>query len=272
MGDSDDIHSTATSKLMERVFDLAEADAEDHTLANDNALVRKLLGSYFSEGAESLDSSALVEEACGRVWARVAKFGCRPPDGWMGTVIMSLFLLAEKGCREELSVQLWRVVAHPAEAMHAGLGRFIMRRAAVAAVVVSPVLTDFAVAVLRRGGHPPPPAAQQRDCSSGQGFGGKEEEEEEEEDGGGAAPAPSQSGLRLALFVASHILETSLQANNGTAAWEAWRWNIHLEVLVWFCLAVSVNRDARLSFETRVLRLRRPGSVHTPVLHPVGSE
>lgn len=252
------------SPLMKRVFDLADAaDAADHTLANDNALVRKLLGSYFSEGAGSLDSSPLIEEACDQLWGRVAGMGCRPPDGWTGTVIMSLFLLAGGDRGQELSVQLWRAVAHPAERMHEGLGRFIMRRAAAAAtgtstataataasverrsVLLPPVLLrDFVVATLRRGGHPAPLVAQQRNSRSGQGSGGGGKE-----DGGGAGagadPNPVQYGLRLSLFVASHILEneTSLQANsNGPAAvpaaaaatWETWRWNVHLEV----CLRV----------------------------------
>lgn len=228
---------------MERVFDLAEADAADHTLANnDNALVRKLLGNYFSQGAGSLDNGALVEEACGRVWDKVAGMETRPPDGWTGTVIMSLFLLAGKDCREELSVRLWRAVAHPAEKMHDGLGLSIMRRAVAAATTAAveedgssetPVLKDFVVSTLRRGGHPPPAVAQQQHSSSnGQGFGGGQEEDR-------SGTAPSQYGLRLAFLVASDVLETSssVQDNNGTAAaWETWRWNLHLEVLRAVCL------------------------------------
>ena len=245
------------SVMMDRVFDLADADAADHTLANDNPLVRKLLGNYFSGGAGSLDSSPLLVEACDRVWGRVAAMGCRPPDGWTGTVIMSLFLLAEPGRREELSVQLWRAVAHPAEKVHSGLGRLIMRRAAAAAATAmeeerthtSPMLRDFVVATLRRGGHPPPPpVAQQRIGGIGHGLGAGEEEEEEEEDGGGVAPAPSQHGLRLSLCVAAHVLETSLQATDeAAAAWEAWRWDIHLEVrgfrLAVYNLAVKSGRS-----------------------------
>lgn len=225
--DGDVSHKTAS--LLQQVFDLAE-DA-DHTLATSSTLFRKLLRGYLRDSAGRLHSSSLIQEACQQLWARLATtLECRPPDGWVSTVVTSMFLLAAEDRREELALQIWRAVAHPAdEKQDNGLGREIMREVAVQQQTGAHrlALMDFVVATLKRGGHPPE-AVGGDDLARG----GEQED--------GVALAPSQRGLRLALSVASLILEAFLQDDEGSAAaappepsaatFEEWRWDLHLEV------------------------------------------
>lgn len=254
------IDGDASSKvqlLLQQVFDLADDARDDnHTLLNgdhiDNSLVRKLLRRYFREDAGRLDSSSMIQASCTQVWDTLGRMGNRPPDGWASMVVASLFLLTTKDCGEELLVQAWRLVAHPAEERYNGLGRFIMRRAAAAAAAEEEhpgprsrlALMSYAAATLRGGGHPPPPpppslSLQQQPSSFrfGEGDGG------EEAGGGELLRPPSECGLRLALDVASHVLESCLkqQEDKGEAAeeevsataLESWRWDIHREVCVY---------------------------------------
>lgn len=264
-GDGSSTTSTAASLLLQQVFNLADdAYGDGHKLVNDddndNALLRKLLRGYFKKDAGHLNSSSMIQSSCTQVWDTLGRKENRSLDGWANMVVTSLFLLTAKGCGEELMVQIWRLVAHPAEERYSGLGRFIMRRAAAAAAAAEEeekyprsrsrlALMSFAVATLRGGGHPPPPppptpSAQQQPSSSRSrgGDGG------EEAGGEGLLPPPSHCGLRLALDVASHSLEACLQeqedkgeaaapaaSNEGeisATALEAWRWNIHQEVCV----------------------------------------
>ncbi|CAN0175738.1 unnamed protein product, partial [Scytosiphon promiscuus] len=229
--------SRTTASLLQEVFELA--DDADHTLPTSSALFRKLLRGYFKDRAGRLDSSLLIHEACRQLWARLATtMECRPPDGWVSTVVTSLFILVAQDRRQELAGQMWRAVAHPAdEKQDSGLGRDIMREVAVEEQTGADrlALMGFAVATLRRGGHPPGAAANapsqpQIDDNLASG--------EEQEDG--LALLPSQQGLRLALSVASLILEAFLGQDDeeeaaaprepSAAAFEEWRWDLHLEV------------------------------------------
>lgn len=240
--DGDASRITASS-LLQQVFELA--DDADHTLPTSSIFFRKLLRGYFKDSAGRLDSSLLIHEACRQLWDRLdTTIECRPRDGWVSTVITSLFLLAAKDHRQELAAQLWRVVSHPAdEKQDDGLGRDIMREVTAEADTGADrlALMGFVIATLWRGGHPPAAAAaaaaSPRLCGSdGPARGGGQED--------GVALAPSQRGLRLALSVASLILEVFVgQDNEGgagaaapaepsAAAFEEWRWDLHLEVWV----------------------------------------
>ncbi|CAN0189551.1 unnamed protein product, partial [Ectocarpus sp. 13 AM-2016] len=208
-----DCSLTATA-LLAQVFELA--DGSDHTPETTNStLFRKLLRKYFSDEARSLRSSDMIHRACGELWSKLAEMECRPPDGWASIVVTSLFLVTAKDRREELVMHMWRIVAHPAEEKYDnGLGRKLMRQAAVAGGTAEPgqrgldvALMSLVVETLRRNGCPPEPDSL-RSCGSSVARGGTQEENEE-------SLVPSPCGLRLALDVASHTLETCLHHEEG---------------------------------------------------------
>lgn len=227
--------SMTPAALLAQVFELA--DGSDHAPETTNStLFRKLLRKYFSDEAGRLRSSDMIQRACGELWSRLHEMECRPPDGWASIVVTSLFLLTAKDRGEELVMHMWRIVAHPAEEKYDnGLGRKLMRQAAVAGGTAEHgartlALMTLVVDTLRRNGCPPEPDSW-RSSGSSVARGGTEKKE---------PLVPSPCGLRLALNVASHTLETFLHVGEGEGrrvppevsaeVFEAWRRDVHLEV------------------------------------------